>query len=198
MDSTAPFRIDHLAVFVEDLDEAVRDYNALGFNVVSGGSHPGGVTKNALIPFADGSYLELVAFTIPSILQDVARLEETGMVPWVVRKRSALDRRFIPRAGGGEGLADFALTVFSIGDVIQSAGRAGIDVDGPFPGERVRPDGTKLAWRMAMPRERELPFLIEDLQHLTPSRAPSDIVRCWEIRLRQIRSLGSSKVWFWD
>jgi catechol 2,3-dioxygenase-like lactoylglutathione lyase family enzyme len=160
---TSGFRIDHVVIFVGDLDEAVEDYSALGFKVTSGGTHAGGVTKNALIPLADGSYLELLAFTIPSIFQDVARLEKTDMLPWVVRKRTALDRRFIPRAGGGEGLADFALAAVSIGAVIQSAGRGGIEVDGPFPGERVRPDGTTLAWRMAMPTDRELPFLIEDM-----------------------------------
>jgi catechol 2,3-dioxygenase-like lactoylglutathione lyase family enzyme len=157
------FRIDHVVIFVGDLDEAVEDYSALGFKVTPGGIHTGGVTKNALMPFADGSYLELLAFTIPSIFQDVARLEKTDMLQWVVRKRTALDRRFIPRAGGGEGLADFALAVLSIGDVMESAGRGGIEIDGPFPGERVRPDGTTVAWRMGMPSAKELPFLIEDM-----------------------------------
>ena len=49
--------IDHLVIMVRDLGAAIRDYSELGFTVVPGGSHPTG-THNALIAFADGSYLE--------------------------------------------------------------------------------------------------------------------------------------------
>ncbi|TMJ30929.1 MAG: VOC family protein, partial [Alphaproteobacteria bacterium] len=53
--------IDHLVIMFPDLETAIRDYTELGFTVVRGGSHPTG-THNALIAFADGAYVELIAF----------------------------------------------------------------------------------------------------------------------------------------
>src|SRR5205807_10094623 len=53
--------IDHLVIVVKDLPQAAKDYEQLGFTVVPGGRHPVG-THNALIAFADGVYIELIAF----------------------------------------------------------------------------------------------------------------------------------------
>jgi catechol 2,3-dioxygenase-like lactoylglutathione lyase family enzyme len=52
-------RLDHLVILVRDLDRAVRGYEGLGFAVTPGGEHADGLTRNALIPFRDGSHLEL-------------------------------------------------------------------------------------------------------------------------------------------
>ena len=60
--SRAPIRLDHLVILVHDLGWATRDYEGLGFRVTSGGEHADGLTHNALIPFVDGTYVELVAF----------------------------------------------------------------------------------------------------------------------------------------
>ena len=57
--------IDHLVIVVPELEAAVASYRGLGFTVVPGGRHPIG-THNALIAFADGSYLELIAFFEPN------------------------------------------------------------------------------------------------------------------------------------
>jgi catechol 2,3-dioxygenase-like lactoylglutathione lyase family enzyme len=48
-------RLDHLVILVRDLDQAVREYDVLGFTVTPGGEHTDGLTRNALIPFRDGS-----------------------------------------------------------------------------------------------------------------------------------------------
>ena len=53
--------IDHIVIAVVDLAVASRNYEGLGFTVVPGGRHPVG-THNALIAFADGAYIELIAF----------------------------------------------------------------------------------------------------------------------------------------
>ena len=63
-------RLDHLVVLVRDLDRAIRDYETLGFTVTPDGEHADGLTSNALIPFKDGSYLELVAFLDPDDPRD--------------------------------------------------------------------------------------------------------------------------------
>ena len=54
--------IDHIVILVTDLQTAIDDYRALGFTVTFGGEHADGNTHNALVPFADGSYFELIAF----------------------------------------------------------------------------------------------------------------------------------------
>ena len=56
--------IDHIVVVVPHLDSAIETYTRAGFTVVPGGKHPIG-THNALIAFADGSYIELIAFLNP-------------------------------------------------------------------------------------------------------------------------------------
>jgi hypothetical protein len=57
--------VDHFVVVVADLETAIRNYTTAGFTVVRGGRHNIG-THNALIAFADGSYLELIAFLNPA------------------------------------------------------------------------------------------------------------------------------------
>ena len=53
---------DHVVLVVLDLDAAVAEHRERGFTVTPGGEHAGGLTHNALVGFADGSYLELIAF----------------------------------------------------------------------------------------------------------------------------------------
>ena len=59
-------QLDHLVILVRDLESAIADYTALGFTVQRGGTHADGATHNALVGFADGSYLELIAFLKPA------------------------------------------------------------------------------------------------------------------------------------
>jgi len=53
-------RLDHVVVGVRDLDEAIQNYQQLGFEVRPGGRHTGLGTHNALIRFGL-DYLELLA-----------------------------------------------------------------------------------------------------------------------------------------
>ena len=57
--------MDHLVILVGELEDAIASYEELGFRVTPGGEHADGLTRNALVPFADGTYLELVAFIDP-------------------------------------------------------------------------------------------------------------------------------------
>src|SRR5918998_5896519 len=62
VERNTPVELDHFVIVVADLDRAIEDYAALGFTVTPGGVHADGRTHNALVPFADGTYLELIAF----------------------------------------------------------------------------------------------------------------------------------------
>jgi len=133
--------IDHLVIVVRDLERAVQSYAALGFTVVRGGKHPIG-TENALIGFADGAYLELLAFVVPD-----------SPHPW-----------FAALAKGG-GLVDFCLQTDDLAAEIARFRQAGVELSDPLRLTRERPDGYQLGWLLSFPpidRAGALPFLIDD------------------------------------
>lgn len=149
-----PLSLDHIVIAVGDLAAATRDYQALGFTVVPGGEHAGGVTHNALVAFDDGSYLELIAF----------RQADPDSRWWRV-----LD-------GAGEGFVDYALLPGDVGAEVARANADGLDLAGPFDGGRARPDGAVLRWQTARSPRPDLPFLCGDLtaRHL---RVPEGEIR---------------------
>ena len=138
-------RLDHLVILVRDLELASADYERLGFSVTPDGEHADGLTRNALVPFEDGSYLELVSFLDPEDPTD-------NVWGW---------RRFLPH----EGPVDYSAASDDLDSDVRRLGSLGFVVDGPDDGGRRLPDGTEIRWRSARIRQegRLLPFLIEDL-----------------------------------
>ncbi len=136
--------IDHIVIGVDDLAAAVADYAAAGFTVTPGGQHTGGETHNALISFADGAYLELIAFTDPS---------------------RRVEHRWWDKLAGGEGFLDYALRSDGLVAEADRLRQAGLAADGPRDGGRLRPDGQAIAWRTLQPEApvAALPFVIEDV-----------------------------------
>ncbi len=132
-------QLDHVVLVARDLNSAIADHRRRGFTVTPGGEHADGTTHNALITFADGSYLELVAF------RDLGR---------------ALTHRWWKIAADGGGLADFALLSDDI--TADSAALADLVKTPPKDGGRIRPDGVELKWRTAVLKP-PLPFVIEDI-----------------------------------
>jgi len=132
-------------ILVGDLDVAAADYERLGFMVTPGGEHADGLTRNALIPFDDGSYFELVSFLDPEDPTD-------NVWGW---------RAFLPR----EGLVDYCAASDDLGADVRRLRSLGLGVDGPDDGGRRLPDGEEIRWRSARMRQkgRLLPFLIKDL-----------------------------------
>jgi hypothetical protein len=144
-----PSRIDHIVIGVRDLAQVSADYAAAGFIVTPGGEHTGGRrTHNALIAFADTTYLELIAYREPDILRD--------------------DDPWWQRLARGEGFLGFALRMDDATVEASALQSRGVSVRGPFTGGRERPDGQHVAWRtMEVAGTGPVPFLIEDL---TPRR----------------------------
>jgi glyoxalase-like protein len=132
-------QLDHVVLVARDLNSAIADHRRRGFTVTPGGEHADGVTHNALITFADGSYLEIVAF------RDLAR---------------AVTHRWWKVAADGGGLADFALLSDDL--AADSAALAELVKIPPKDGGRIRPDGVELKWRTAV-LKAPLPFVIEDI-----------------------------------
>lgn len=133
-------QLDHVVLVVLDLERAVVDWRSRGFTVTPGGEHSGGLTHNALVAFADGSYVELIAF------HDVRAAR--GKHQWQ------------PIAERGGGWADFALLS---DDLAADAKTLGALVSKPpEDGGRTRPDGMTIRWRTAR-LAPPLPFLIQDV-----------------------------------
>ncbi len=132
--------VDHVVILVNELAAAMADYAALGFTVVPGGEHTGGATHNALVAFADGSYLELIAF-----------------------KRPAPEHRWWEYVATGEGLITFALLPTAIEEDIAAARQRGLALEGPQPGGRFRPDGQEIKWQNGTAQTHDLPFLCADV-----------------------------------
>ena len=128
--------LDHVVYVAHDLAAAVQDHRRRGFTVTPGGEHVGGVTHNALVCFADGSYLELVAF-----------------------RRPDPTHRWWRHAARG-GFADFAVLSDDLAQDLSEL--SDLIVREAAEGGRTRPDGVSLRWRAAFLRA-PLPFLIEDL-----------------------------------
>lgn len=147
--------VDHVVIRVERLDRAMADYAALGFTVTAGGAHPAFGTHNAVIPFQDGSYLELIA-------RDPAADTGQGAV--------------LPGAAGGrvagwldapEGLVDWALLPADTAAAAGAARDRGLTLTVVEQGQRRRPDGETVAWTFCFPERYDLPFLCGDV---TPRR----------------------------
>ena len=134
--------IDHLVIAVRDLAQASDDFAQAGFTVTPGGTHTGGATRNSLVGFADGSYLELIAFAEPD--------REQEHVWW-------------PRFRAGEGTVDMALRSDDVAAEAARLRAAGVPNSGPIDGGREWPDGRRVGWRNLRPDApgAPLPFVIE-------------------------------------
>lgn len=150
-----PAVLDHLVLVVPDLEEAVLDLTRrTGVQPVSGGNHPGRGTRNALVGLSWGGsrrhYLELLATdpAQPDVPEEQVMLGAGSALRGPVRMHAWAVR--LPPA--------------QLGDVVDRARAAGIDVGEPVAASRETPSGTRLSWRLAVPRPLGLggvqPFLI--------------------------------------
>ena len=158
-----PLALDHLVVVVPSLAEGRSAFEAAGFTVSPGGRHEGVPTENALVAFADGSYLELLAARDPGLrphLREQARREDWAKS---LHEATALGRRFLPLLAGPDGVADLVLRGAPLARLAREARRRGHVLTGPTAMQRLRPDGEALSWQLLLPERFELPFLIEDI-----------------------------------
>jgi catechol 2,3-dioxygenase-like lactoylglutathione lyase family enzyme len=157
--------IDHVVIAVADLETAIASYAQAGFAVVRGGRHNIG-THNSLIAFADGSYIELIAFLNP-----------VPGHPWF----KALEL--------GGGVTDFCVRTDDLDADVAALRRAGAAIGDPAAMTRDRPDGFRLSWVLAIPQppfNGQLPFLIRD-ETARDERVPRE-------RSHRNRAIGIARV----
>jgi len=139
-------RLDHIVIGVGDLDDAVARYRTLGFDARLGGRHTGRGTHNAIVRFGL-DYLELVS------VYDGTEARAAG--------RGAL----VDFLAADEGPVGYVLATSDVAAEAARLRAAGLTATGPFPMERIRPDGTRLSWRLVIPGgvpdRRPWPIFIE-------------------------------------
>lgn len=135
--------LDHIVIFVDNLNAATATYRDAGFTVNYGGQHAGGITENALIVFADGAYIELIALVEGKQFDD------------------AVFKDLLK--ANGEGFTGYALQSDDIDADLQGMQERGVNIGNIREGNRARPDGEQLAWKMAPIDDAMSPFVIEDV-----------------------------------
>lgn len=156
------FHFDHAVVVVESLPGAVQGFAEAGFTVSPGGVHDGLPTENALIVFADGAYLELLALRDPQARGELRALRATERWEAHLHGASAIARRFLPRLAGKAGVGDVCLAGQRLDRFAAECRRREVVVTGPVPMRRKRANEDALAWDLLLPADDVVPFFIED------------------------------------
>lgn len=131
---------DHLVYATPHLEETATTLtDALGIAPAPGGSHPGMGTRNLLYGLGDGRYFELIG---PDEAQEVAP-RWFGI--------AALTR---PRLTG------WAIRAERIDLVVAGARKRGYDPGDPVDMSRQAESGV-MTWKLTMPKDTLIPFLIE-------------------------------------
>ncbi|MEM8607428.1 MAG: VOC family protein [Myxococcota bacterium] len=153
-------RFDHAVIVVSNLRRAVAEFESQGFRVRLGGRT--GPVHNALVIFRDGTYLELTTTRFLAARVALRALGWTGALDRIARRRNDIFERFIPWLGAAVGPIDWCIRVDNLASVTRQLRHAGFDMFDPRSFERTRPDGQVARWRLGGPRNRRLPFFIED------------------------------------
>lgn len=141
------FRFDHAIIAVSDLGAATADFQALGFSAFYGGKHADGKTHNALVVFADGGYLELLAPVNANFMSLTDTVDLGSFLDFVAR---------------GDGWAGYALHVDDIEAAAKGMLERELTVSAPVANGRLRPDGAELKWRTISIANSRSPFFITD------------------------------------
>lgn len=140
--------IDHLVIAVPDPDAAAADLEeALGLAATGGGRHEGSGTFNRLV-FLGDTYLELIGVWDRAL---------ASSHPIGAAALAALD-------AGAPGLVTWAIATDDARRDVVALQAAGSLIGNARPGERRRPDGGTVRWRVAFAAPLAVdrpPFLIE-------------------------------------
>ncbi len=161
-----PSQIDHLVIAATDLGWLVDWWGDLsGVAVTPGGSHDGRGTANALVGLAgsahSSTYLELIG---PDPDQPDPPMPRAFGIDTL--------------EPGTAHLVTFAVSVENLETAVASIASVGLDPGPILEMSRLRPDGVRIAWRLAVPdlavHGGTQPFAIEwgDTQHPSSSLPP--------------------------
>jgi hypothetical protein len=141
---------DHIVHLVNDPVQAASRFREHGLHALEGGRHANWGTYNSLCYF-DLSYIEFLG------IFDRALAE--------VEQENLLVRDSAKRLPNQEGFSRIAIRTNDIEQTASVLKERGLQVIGPFPGSRIRPDGKRLEWSMLFVESEDsalpLPFFIQ-------------------------------------
>ncbi|GEN88526.1 VOC family protein [Oceanobacillus sojae] len=144
------FQFDHLVHFVDSPEEAREALKELGLHAVDGGKHDNGGTYNALSYF-DLSYIELIGVFDKHLADQPAEKYSLGYT--------------FQKDNYASGLSRIALRSRNLEKEAERLKSLGLEVIGPVPLGRKRPDGSMISWKLLFAGDPEeelaLPFFIE-------------------------------------
>ncbi|WP_194840843.1 VOC family protein [Filobacillus milosensis] len=143
---------DHLVIYSNDpvrhQEIFSSSHNQVG---VPGGKHSLWGTFNHLAFYKNNAYIEWLG------IENDEQAEQSD--------NPLIQHAFHSKSKEQEGPIQFALRINNMDDYLNYFNEKGIEYDGPFPGQRTRPDGSVLEWKMLFPKynfdAEPLPFLIE-------------------------------------
>ncbi|MEM9294013.1 MAG: VOC family protein [Acidobacteriota bacterium] len=169
-------KIDHVTLAGPDLSMLRARFAGVGLRTEYGGQHDNGVTHMSVLPFEDGSYIELIS--------TVKAAQGSGSPLWA---------EFIEKDGGP---CAWAVQTTEMDSMVQRLRRAKIAVHGPELMHRRTPEGEIARWRVAFLGDggpgAVLPFLIEDLtpREVRVPPPPAEDRLDEEGKIREDRVLG--------
>ncbi|MCJ1354655.1 MAG: hypothetical protein MMC33_004644 [Icmadophila ericetorum] len=129
--------IDHIVILLP-----LEDFNNIplwlrdNFTIIEGGKHTTGRSSNKLIPFADGTYLELFTWTAPAPVGDNWELKKPGYIDFSITAAS-------PPATPESVYTDVSSRLTHGGD-----GSLGVSFTPPIDFGRVTPEGQELKFKL--------------------------------------------------
>ena len=159
--SSLPQKIDHIIYAVPDLEVGRDKFERLfGVRPVIGGRHPAYGTHNAQLSLGGETYLEIIA---PDPEHDPTK----AVVP------------FGPNGFTQAALVTWVLRAEAIEEKAAAASAAGLDLGPVKSGQRLKPDGTVIAWKLteafATPLAGAVPFLISWGETPHPAQAVPEV-----------------------
>ncbi|OJA19216.1 hypothetical protein AZE42_06770 [Rhizopogon vesiculosus] len=142
------------------VDEVSQQFRDLGFNVIPGGTHAGGLTENALVVLQDGVYLELICFTHPASHYPPGSIprQKRDSNPWAWKEPGWIDYAF---------LGSSSTSISKLINARAKKEKSMIRYDAEVEGGRERGDGKVLKWWIAAPTREHVrgatPFFCGDI-----------------------------------
>lgn len=160
------WKVDHAVIVVSDLNRSIEEFRSAGYTVIPGGEFPDAKTHNALIPFADGSYIELFAAIDPSLAVQMKQLVDDGVFSDVMKDLDLMDQRFMLHLAEGPGVRDFALSAPDLNLTTEPSvvSSSGLNLSNPIAMSRTSDLG-EVEWFVDVPlndNQMSFPFLITD------------------------------------
>ena len=140
--SNTKLNLDHIVVVVPDLVRAIEQYRTLGFTVSFGGDN--GPTHNALIPFDNGTYIELISMRSTFRMAIFWFLYRSKLHYCLKPFISPLSFRFFCWMGGPTGIRDWCIRQEPLDRFVNALESKTISVSKIEAFTRTKPNSEKL------------------------------------------------------